>query len=408
MGSGNGQFNKPWDVEVDSAGNLYVAEYDNGRVQKLSLIGTTASTICMIGSGAVGPPRGLYVDPTGLTLYVASDSDYVYRYDSADGITYNATATFGGPGILASPTGVCKKGTKVYVANSGDNQLLDFTETAGPPPTYSAPTTVSTSGLAVVPFQVKTDPAGRFFVTSFNNSDFVEFTATAPETFVKTLEDPIGAGNPWGESIDQYGEIFLSLNGTNSVVEMEGCNSTPTGTPTFTPSLTPTPTSTPTPSLSPSLTPSPSPTSTGTWTESPTPSLTRTCSPTTTPTLTATPTLTSTPTSTSTPTFSPTASFTPSPTFNPLSVTEPVIYPNPVRDGPAQIQMPGGFNSAEVKVFTVAFRKIQDQSFNPVPSDGVLTLELTDVWGNRMANGVYYLQIAAGRNKWIKKMLVIH
>jgi hypothetical protein len=88
-------------------------------------------------------------------------------------------------------------------------------------------------------------------------------------------------------------------------------------------------------------------------------------------------------------------------------VTEPVIYPNPVRVGPAQIQLPGGITSADVKTFTVAFRKIQDQDYNPVPADGVLTLDLTDQWGNQLANGVYYLKISAGDKYWIEKLLVI-
>ena len=34
LGSGDGQFNKPIDVAFDPAGNLYVAEIQNSRIQK--------------------------------------------------------------------------------------------------------------------------------------------------------------------------------------------------------------------------------------------------------------------------------------------------------------------------------------------------------------------------------------
>ena len=35
-GSGDGQFNTPLDVAVDSSDNVYVAEWDNHRVQKFA------------------------------------------------------------------------------------------------------------------------------------------------------------------------------------------------------------------------------------------------------------------------------------------------------------------------------------------------------------------------------------
>jgi hypothetical protein len=33
QGSGNGQFDYPMDVAVDASGNVYVADYDNHRIQ---------------------------------------------------------------------------------------------------------------------------------------------------------------------------------------------------------------------------------------------------------------------------------------------------------------------------------------------------------------------------------------
>ena len=35
-GSGDGEFNKPWGISLDQDGNIYVADWKNHRVQKLS------------------------------------------------------------------------------------------------------------------------------------------------------------------------------------------------------------------------------------------------------------------------------------------------------------------------------------------------------------------------------------
>ena len=35
-GIGDGEFNQPWGITLDQAGNIYVADWKNHRVQKLS------------------------------------------------------------------------------------------------------------------------------------------------------------------------------------------------------------------------------------------------------------------------------------------------------------------------------------------------------------------------------------
>ena len=67
-----GEFNGPWDVAVDLAGNLYVADTDNHRVQKVSPAGELLAQWGSYGSdpGQFRGPMGVAVDAQG-NVYVA-------------------------------------------------------------------------------------------------------------------------------------------------------------------------------------------------------------------------------------------------------------------------------------------------------------------------------------------------
>ena len=50
-GSGNGQFDEPYGIAVDSAGNVYVADTDNNRIQKFTSAGAYVTQWGSYGSG---------------------------------------------------------------------------------------------------------------------------------------------------------------------------------------------------------------------------------------------------------------------------------------------------------------------------------------------------------------------
>src|SRR6516225_6988493 len=49
-GSGEGEFNKPWGITLDNEGNIYVADWKNHRVQKLSPRGEFIMSIGKYGT----------------------------------------------------------------------------------------------------------------------------------------------------------------------------------------------------------------------------------------------------------------------------------------------------------------------------------------------------------------------
>ena len=84
-GSKNGQFNYPCDVALDAQGNLYVADRDNGRVQKFDPAGASLARLGQLlareTGSSMGPP-GVVVDGQG-NLYVTDhNNSRIQKFDS--------------------------------------------------------------------------------------------------------------------------------------------------------------------------------------------------------------------------------------------------------------------------------------------------------------------------------------
>jgi tripartite motif-containing protein 71 len=71
-GTGNGQFDRPTGVATDAAGNVYVADAGNNRIQKFSSTGAYLTQWGSEGSGngQFNGPIGMATDAAG-NVYVA-------------------------------------------------------------------------------------------------------------------------------------------------------------------------------------------------------------------------------------------------------------------------------------------------------------------------------------------------
>src|SRR5205085_10152122 len=85
-GSGKGQFDSPTGIAVDASGNVFVADTNNGRIEKYSPSGTFLSTMGIKGTGygQLGAPNGIAVDSTR-AIYVADAFKEVVKKQEADG-----------------------------------------------------------------------------------------------------------------------------------------------------------------------------------------------------------------------------------------------------------------------------------------------------------------------------------
>jgi sugar lactone lactonase YvrE len=381
-GAGNLQFNYINSMVTDSMGYLYVADFNNGRVQKIWYDGVNATFITVVNqpSDNIGLPRGLYVTPDGTTVYITTDGNLVYRYDGG-GALYSKTTSFGSG--LNLPMGIVKAGNIIYVVDNGDNKIEYFTETPGSPPTYSAGAAVNTGAGASLMnnmFFMTTDKAGNIYVASANSFQLLVFQKMAVDTFYLVYNTSI-SNTPIAAAVDEQDDIYVSNGAGNKVVEVRGCFTE--NTITITPTLTATPADTQTFTLSPTAT------CTSTYTSTATPTSTQTAF-----TDTCTPTLTAT--------LTPTVSFTA--TATPTQVELPpcgdgsnaVLYPDPFRSADGNLNLHLGLcfiADINVKIYTSGFRKIMDNTFNDVAVDADLEIPAGYISRARMASGIYYAAV---------------
>ena len=115
---------------------------------------------------------------------------------------------------------------------------------------------------------------------------------------------------------------------------------------------------------------------------------------------------------TPTPTFSPTSTQSPTetPSLTPVPVSIPVVYPNPA-DGtePVRLRPPAylGVSDVKVRLFTLAFRKVQENTYSQVPAGTDVPISLTDKWGKPLASGLYYVVVNTTQGRSIAKFLII-
>ncbi len=141
-GSGNGQFESPVGVAVDSAGAIYVADPTNGRVQKFD---SSGNYLTALDTG--GEPQALAVDSSN-DLYVGdSRGEYhVLEFDSSettiDNFGVGQIGEFGGIAVNSSLA-------LVYVADSADEHNAIFSVTTLPHATTGAASSVTATSAEV-------------------------------------------------------------------------------------------------------------------------------------------------------------------------------------------------------------------------------------------------------------------
>ena len=141
-GTTTARFNTPSGVTVDGAGNVYVADFNNFRVRKVTPDGTV-STVAgsvdgeMDGTGSAaefGAPQGIVVDASG-TLYVTDYLSTVRQITPGGVVTTIAGSTgaghVDGTGTVArfsGPAGIAIDGAgNLYIADYGNGAIRKIT-----------------------------------------------------------------------------------------------------------------------------------------------------------------------------------------------------------------------------------------------------------------------------------------
>lgn len=182
-------FNVPEDVAVDAAGNVYVADFSNNKIRKITPEGLVTT---FAGSGARGQQDGMgaaatFDQPTGITVdaarnvYVAEVGDKI-RKISPDGMV----TTLAGSGISGSADGLGTAASfyvpeglgldaafNLYVTDYGNNRIRKITP-KGEVTTIAGSVYGFANGPGATaefraPYDVAVDHRGNIFVADTEN-----------------------------------------------------------------------------------------------------------------------------------------------------------------------------------------------------------------------------------------------
>lgn len=130
FGFGDGQFNYPDGIAIDSSGNVYVADTVNERIQQFTSDGIFITKFGSYGSidGHFHYPSGIAIDNLG-NIYVADKNNHRIQKFKSDGTFLSKWGTEGtSDGMFKFPSSVAVDSSgNIYVADTGNSRIQKFT-----------------------------------------------------------------------------------------------------------------------------------------------------------------------------------------------------------------------------------------------------------------------------------------
>jgi DNA-binding beta-propeller fold protein YncE len=228
-GSGSGQFQEPWGIAIDSQDSIYVADTWNHRIQKFDASG---KFVTQWGDGLIDTggrlekegmfygPRAMVIDAAG-NLYIADTGNKRVQKFDPDG---KFLAQFGGIGSLdgqfMEPVGLAiDRQGNFYVADTWNHRVQKFD------PKFNFIAQWSSHGWGTQSVTNKpyiaVAPDGRVYVTDPDKHRVIEFTngGSPLSIFGQLGTDNASFNLPTGLAIDAAGNLYVVDSGNHRILK---------------------------------------------------------------------------------------------------------------------------------------------------------------------------------------------
>ncbi len=199
----------PYAITIDSAGNIYTANYGSNNVTKIAPDGTSTTPWATTDSG----PYGITIDSAG-NIYTANwDSATVTKITPGGGSTFFGDTDDFPYGITIDSAG------NIYTANDDWDNVTKITPGS---PNVSTPFGDTGSN----PYGITIDSAGNIYTANYGSNNVTKITpdGTSTISWATTGVD----SRPWAITIDSAGNIYTANDGSDNVTKI-----TPDGTSTI-------------------------------------------------------------------------------------------------------------------------------------------------------------------------------
>ena len=234
-GSSTGQFIAAFGVALDGAGNIYVTDSDpertNHKVQKFNSSGVFLTSWGNKGGGSgnfANGAGGVAIDSAGNVYVTDPTGSRIHKYSSTGTFITSLGGPGSGNGQFSGPLGVAVDASdNLYVADTGNNRV-QVLNSAG---TYVRQfgTSGSGDGQLNTPFAVTLDATGNAYVADTGNNRIEKFDSSG--AFVSSCGS-IGTGNdefsgPQGVALDASGNTYVADTGNDRVQKFGPAVATP-------------------------------------------------------------------------------------------------------------------------------------------------------------------------------------